>query len=162
MTSCSMCEHENEPGARFCSSCGAAMPTTTQTTGIYDIANVVETTEVPIVNPIHFAELAGSNAVLVVTRGSLEGVRFTLTATNPESVTIGRSPESSIFLDDVTVSRQHATLTFTTQGWVLTDSGSLNGTYVNRRLVNSVVLANNDDVQIGKYRLVFIANQSQA
>lgn len=162
MASCPACGHDNEAGARFCSACGESMPTGNQPTGVFDVATASQTTEIPKVNPAHFAELSGGNAVLVVTKGALEGVRFTLNSASREAITIGRSPESAIFLDDVTVSRQHATLTLTDEGWVLTDSGSLNGTYVNRNLITSTILANNDDVQIGKYRLAFIVRLDKA
>lgn len=162
MTTCPMCGHENEAGARFCSSCGAGLVSTPQPTGVYDIEKTLDTREFPAVNPEHFQELATGNAVLVVTRGALEGVRFTLNATSSDATTIGRSPESAIFLDDVTVSRQHAKIARIDGEWTLTDSGSLNGTYVNRNLVTNAVLANNDEVQIGKYRFVFISNQDQA
>ena len=161
MTICSMCGHESEAGSRFCSACGIALPTGNQPTGVFDVSKANETTEIPIVNPKHINEIAGGNAVLVVTKGALEGVRFTLNTATGDSITIGRSPESTIFLDDVTVSRQHATLMFTEEGWVLSDSGSLNGTYVNRQLISAAVLSNNDDVQIGKYRLAFLDTKGQ-
>jgi hypothetical protein len=157
-----MCAHVNETDARYCSSCGAGIGSTPQATGVYDLEKTLDTREFPAVNPAHFQEIATGNAVLVVTRGALEGVRFTLSATSGEPVTIGRSPESEIFLDDVTVSRQHAKIVRVGGQWQLTDSGSLNGTYVNRKLVTEAVLANNDDVQIGKYRFAFISNQDQA
>jgi len=162
MATCPTCGHENEAGARFCSSCGAGLISTPQATGVYDLEKTLDTREFPAVNPEHFQELATGNAVLVVTRGALEGVRFTLSAASSEPVTIGRSPESTVFLDDVTVSRQHAKISRVNGQWTITDSGSLNGTYVNRNLVTDIVLANNDDVQIGKYRFVFISNQDQA
>ena len=72
----------------------------------------------------------------------------------------GRHPESDIFLDDVTVSRKHAIFRRTEEGFVVHDVGSLNGTYVNRELVDEVVLRTGDEVQIGKFRLVFYASQS--
>jgi len=162
MANCPMCGHENEVSARFCSSCGAGLISTPQETGVYNLEKTVDTREFPAVNPEHFQELASGNAVLVVTRGALEGVRFTLNAKSGEPITIGRSPETGIFLDDVTVSRSHATLAHVDGHWTITDSGSLNGTYVNRNLVTTTVLANNDEVQIGKYRFVFISNQDQA
>ena len=68
----------------------------------------------------------------------------------------GRNPDSDIFLDDVTVSRHHAEFHRTGDSFTVTDSGSLNGTYVNREPVDSAVLANGDEVQIGKFRLVFL------
>ena len=162
MATCPMCGHENEVSARFCSSCGAGITSTPQPTGVYDLEKTLDTREFPAVNPEHFQELATGNAVLVVTRGALEGVRFTLNGASADPITIGRSPETAIFLDDVTVSRSHANITRLDGQWILTDSGSLNGTYVNRNLVTNVVLVNNDEVQIGKYRFVFITNQDQA
>ena len=161
MASCPICGHENEAGARFCSACGASLPTSNQPTGVFDVAKANETTEIPLINAEHISEISAGNAVLVVTKGALEGVRFTLSSARGEAITIGRSPESTIFLDDVTVSRQHATLAHTEQGWAITDSGSLNGTYVNRQLISSAILQNNDDVQIGKYRLAFIDSKGQ-
>ena len=162
MTTCPTCGHENEAGARFCSSCGVGVSSIPQSTGVYEIEKTLDTREFPPVNPEHFQEIATGNAVLVVTRGALEGVRFTLNASSSEPVIIGRSPETSIFLDDITVSRQHAKIVRIDGQWLITDCGSLNGTYVNRNLVTDAALANNDDVQIGKYRFVFISIQDQA
>ena len=74
----------------------------------------------------------------------------------------GRSAEAEIFLDDVTVSRRHAVLRRTPEGWTLEDVGSLNGTYVNRELASSaVLLADGDEVQIGKYRFVFLVSGAE-
>jgi pSer/pThr/pTyr-binding forkhead associated (FHA) protein len=71
-------------------------------------------------------------------------------------VTAGREPDSDLFLDDVTVSRQHAELRRMTGGWLLRDVGSLNGTYVNRQRIEEVALAPGDEVQIGKYRFAYL------
>ena len=92
-------------------------------------------------------------ALLVVKRGPNAGSRFILDKT---VVTAGRHPESDIFLDDVTVSRRHAEFTQVADGYEVADTGSLNGTYVNREAVESSALANGDEVQIGKFRLVFL------
>lgn len=72
------------------------------------------------------------------------------------STTIGRSPDCDIFLDDVTVSRNHAVLRRDGDGFVIEDQGSLNGTFVNRRRIESAPLADGDEVQVGKYRLTFL------
>ncbi|MGL4743540.1 MAG: FHA domain-containing protein [Dermatophilaceae bacterium] len=93
-------------------------------------------------------------ALLVVIRGPNTGARFLL---DDDEVTSGRHPESDIFLDDVTVSRKHAVFRRGQHSYVVNDIGSLNGTYVNRRLVDDVALATGDEVQIGKFRLVFYA-----
>lgn len=156
---CPMCGHENEVSARFCSACGASLPNVAQPTGVIPIPQEVstsDTTEMTAIDARHFPELTAGIAVLVVTRGALEGVRFTLDSRSSQEVTIGRSPEATIFLDDVTVSRKHAVLTHDAVGWTIKDAGSLNGTYVNRSLITATLLHTNDEVQIGKYRFVFI------
>jgi pSer/pThr/pTyr-binding forkhead associated (FHA) protein len=93
-------------------------------------------------------------ALLVVRRGPNAGARFLL---DHDVTTSGRHPDSDIFLDDVTVSRRHAE--FHREGGTFTvrDVGSLNGTYVNRERVEAATLTNGDEVQIGKFRLVFLA-----
>ena len=73
-----------------------------------------------------------------------------------ETITVGRSPESNIFLDDVTVSRKHAEIEHGERGYRIRDVGSLNGTYVNRVRVDAVDLRNGDEIQIGKYRFKFV------
>ncbi len=100
--------------------------------------------------------LRPGTALLVVLRGPNTGARFLL---DDDEVMSGRHPESDIFLDDVTVSRKHAVFRRTPAGFVVRDVGSLNGTYVNRQLVDEVTLTTGDEVQIGKFRLVFYASQ---
>lgn len=96
--------------------------------------------------------LRPGTALLVVMRGPNNGARFLL---DDAEVSSGRHPDSDIFLDDVTVSRRHAVFTRTETGYDVKDVGSLNGTYVNRRSVESASLRNGDEVQIGKYRFVY-------
>jgi pSer/pThr/pTyr-binding forkhead associated (FHA) protein len=93
------------------------------------------------------------SALLVVKRGPNAGSRFLL---DQPSTSAGRHPDSDIFLDDVTVSRRHAEFRLESGEFQVVDVGSLNGTYVNREPVDSAVLANGDEVQIGKFRLVFL------
>jgi pSer/pThr/pTyr-binding forkhead associated (FHA) protein len=98
--------------------------------------------------------LPSGSALLVVKRGPNAGSRFLL---DHPVTSAGRHPDSDILLDDVTVSRRHAEFRLDKDGsWVVADVGSLNGIYVNRQPVDSTVLANNDEVQIGKFRLVFL------
>jgi pSer/pThr/pTyr-binding forkhead associated (FHA) protein len=97
--------------------------------------------------------LPGGSALLVVKRGPNAGSRFLL---DQDTTSAGRHPESDIFLDDVTVSRRHAEFRREGGEFVVVDVGSLNGTYVNREPVDTAVLANGDEVQIGKFRLVFL------
>jgi pSer/pThr/pTyr-binding forkhead associated (FHA) protein len=97
--------------------------------------------------------LPAGSALLVVKRGPNAGSRFLL---DQPTTSAGRHPDSDIFLDDVTVSRRHAEFRLEAGEFQVVDVGSLNGTYVNREPVDSAVLANGDEVQIGKFRLVFL------
>lgn len=96
--------------------------------------------------------LPAGTALLIVRKGPNMGARFLL---DSESTVAGRNPESEIFLDDVTVSRKHATFVRTEGGFLILDMGSLNGTYVNRELTEEAHLSNGDEIQIGKYRFTF-------
>jgi pSer/pThr/pTyr-binding forkhead associated (FHA) protein len=98
--------------------------------------------------------LRPGTALLVVLRGPNTGARFLL---DDDQVMSGRHPDSDIFLDDVTVSRKHALFRRSEGGYRVQDVGSLNGTYVNRDLVDEAVLSTGDEVQIGKFRLVYYA-----
>ena len=98
----------------------------------------------------------GEKAMLFITRGAHKGSRFLVTA---DGASIGRSPKSEIFLDDVTVSRSHATITKEAEGFLLEDLGSLNGTYLNNQSVSEHLLKSGDEFQIGKFHLLFIASQ---
>jgi pSer/pThr/pTyr-binding forkhead associated (FHA) protein len=103
--------------------------------------------------------LPPGSALLVVKRGPNAGSRFLL---DQATTSAGRHPESDIFLDDVTVSRRHAEFRRDVGEFVVVDVGSLNGTYVNREPVDTAVLANGDEVQIGKFRLVFLTGPREA
>ena len=96
--------------------------------------------------------LRPGTALLIVHRGANTGARFLL---DNAVVSAGRGPESDIFLDDVTVSRKHAVFAREGDQFSVRDVGSLNGTYVNRERIEAIMLANRDEVQIGKFRLVF-------
>jgi pSer/pThr/pTyr-binding forkhead associated (FHA) protein len=98
----------------------------------------------------------GNSAMVFIHRGAQKGSRFLVTA---DGVTIGRSPESSIFLDDVTVSRKHASIEKSGTGFTFKDSGSLNGSYVNNESVTEKDLLSGDEIQIGKFHLLFIGSK---
>ena len=100
-------------------------------------------------------ELPSGSALLIVHRGPSEGNEFLLPA-ELDIVRVGRSPESEVFLDDVTVSRRHAEFRRGAEGWSVRDVGSLNGTYVNRVRVDDQRLKGGDEVQVGKFRFVFL------
>jgi pSer/pThr/pTyr-binding forkhead associated (FHA) protein len=99
--------------------------------------------------------LPAGSAMLLVQRGPDAGARFLL---DSDLVTVGRHPDSDIFLDDISVSRRHATFARSEAGYIIADLGSLNGSYVNRdRIDSEVTLSGGDEVQIGKYRLIYFA-----
>jgi len=103
-------------------------------------------------------EIAGSKdkAMVVINKGSNLGSRYLI---NTQGTTIGRSTTSDIFLDDVTVSRAHAVIEMSPEGFVLKDSGSLNGTYVNNVSVSSKDLNSGDQIQIGKFHMIFVSGR---
>jgi pSer/pThr/pTyr-binding forkhead associated (FHA) protein len=161
---CNRCGHQNPSDARFCARCGAPLDhadaatgggagdqTSTLALAGMDEDNGETTAEI-------LEELPTGFALLVVQRGPNAGSRFLL---DQELTTAGRHPDSDIFLDDVTVSRRHATFTRTASGYVLADAGSLNGTYLNRERIESAMLGNGDEVQIGKFRLLFFTSVAE-
>lgn len=147
---CPNCDFVGVLGARFCSQCGTRLDapghgSTAQNPVVIDDASG----PIPVVE-----DLPASGAWLVVRKGPDAGARYPL---GGDFVKVGRNTDSDVFLDDVTVSRNHAEIQHDQHGWLLRDKGSLNGTYVNRRLVDEARLANGDEVQIGKYRFIFWA-----
>ena len=159
---CARCGHLAEDRDHFCASFGAVLPSVDDAasqTGILGLRSATEgdSAPLPAVDSTSVSGLGVGHAVLVVLRGPQEGARFDLDPATP-SVVVGRSPESDLFLDDVTVSRRHAELNATEGGWELVDAGSLNGSYVNRRRIDRQLLTGGDEVQIGKYRFVYLAS----
>ena len=160
---CTRCGHQNPEGSRFCAQCGAALSpervgestSVIPKVGGEDSGEVVEVTESAADAHAGAVEsLPAGSALLVVKRGPNAGSRFLL---DQEVTTAGRHPDSDIFLDDVTVSRRHAEFRRSeTGGFQVQDVGSLNGTYLNRERIDAAGLAGGDEVQIGKYRLVFL------
>ncbi|CAM5241494.1 zinc-ribbon and FHA domain-containing protein [Streptomyces californicus] len=171
MPVCTRCGHRNAAGSKFCSNCGAPLrggvperpSETTSTISISGLeayeAEATGQTAAPSLSPEAQAAvdaLPAGSALLVVRRGPNSGSRFLL---DSDLTTAGRHPQSDIFLDDVTVSRRHVEFRRNPDGsFTVGDVGSLNGTYVNRERIDSVPLSNGDEVQIGKYRLVFDAS----
>jgi pSer/pThr/pTyr-binding forkhead associated (FHA) protein len=105
---------------------------------------------------IDLDELPPGVGMLVVTRGPNSGSRYAL---DDPLVTAGRHPDSVIFLDDITVSRRHAEVRHLEGGYQVADVGSLNGTYLNRERVESAMLADGDELQIGTFKLLFLAGR---
>jgi pSer/pThr/pTyr-binding forkhead associated (FHA) protein len=172
MPYCTNCGKANPDEARFCSHCGTRLATepaapavagdSTATINITGAAERAEISSDRQLNPVDAAAvdaLPVGSALLVVQRGPGAGSRFLL---DKDVTTAGRHADSEIFLDDVTVSRRHATFTREGNTFTVADAGSLNGTYVNRDRIDTVVLKDTDEVQIGKYRLVFFQGHEPA
>jgi pSer/pThr/pTyr-binding forkhead associated (FHA) protein len=152
--SCSRCGHQNPLNSNFCSSCGADLETgpdhhTTVTVSV-PLESAAEEVQVDL------DELPPGVGMLVVTRGPNSGSRFAL---DEPLVTAGRHPDRVIFLDDITVSRRHAEVRKVDDGYTVTDVGSLNGTYLNRQRVEQADLHDGDELQIGTFKLLFLANR---
>ncbi len=158
---CTGCGEANPEGARFCSQCGTPLvrgqgERATETTSIISVGGEVaeaESGDDSLTDAATLDALPPGTALLVVRRGPNAGSRFLL---DSDLTLIGRHPDSDIFLDDVTVSRRHAE--FYRQGgrFTVRDVGSLNGTYVNRERIEETDLSGGDEVQVGKFRLVFL------
>ena len=152
-TYCNQCGHRNPPESNFCSSCGSTldlMDDRTITLTAVDPLQDAPGPEDDLVIPV--GELAKGTGVLIVRAGSQAGARFTL---DSDITRLGRHPGSEISLYDITVSRRHAEVQRTDDGYAVADSGSLNGTYVNQERVERATLRHGDELQIGKFRLVF-------
>ncbi len=180
---CGRCGRPNPEGARYCSNCGAALMragTGNPATGSFGPAaesgrpgadRLGETTSTisPVTGEAEFYDepstdypavdsLPPGTALLVVLKGPNEGSRFLL---DSDFTSTGRHPDSDIFLDDVTVSRRHAEFYRHGDGFTVRDVGSLNGTYVNRDRIEEAELFGGDEVQIGKFRLLFMTRSHE-
>ena len=150
---CTRCGSKNPKGAKFCAECGASLSGGQDvTTGMLPTASddLRDGSDERVDTEGVRAELAPGTALLVSVRGPNVGARFLL---DKEVVTVGRHPESDIFLDDITVSRRHAEFRLTGGTYLVTDAGSLNGTYVNGTRTDQQRLTHGDNVQVGKFRL---------
>ena len=150
---CSECGFVNPEGANYCQKCGALLDVegnADPTTATYRVGETGDFI------PVNIGEVAAAHAAALVIRagGGRAGESF---AVDGERMTIGRRPDSAVFLDDVTVSRDHALLVRRGSDWYIDDCGSLNGTYVNRERIDSQRLADGDELQVGKYKLTFRA-----
>jgi pSer/pThr/pTyr-binding forkhead associated (FHA) protein len=140
-------------GVNFCSSCGSVLVAATSDTTV-TIQPVEELTDLTDDDAaVTLLELPRGVGMLVVKRGPNTGSRYVLES---ELTKAGRHPESDIFLDDITVSRRHAEFTTGEEGTTVRDVGSLNGTYVNRERIDEAKLASGDEVQIGKFTLLYL------
>jgi hypothetical protein len=148
---CPECGIRNSEGASFCVRCGASL--------LADKAESATTLSyVPgddDAEATPFGAASADAACLVIrSGGGRAGETYVLRG---DRAAIGRHPDAAIFLDDVTVSRNHAVLEREGDGWVIVDEGSLNGTFINRRRGERTMLSDGDEIQIGKYKLTFLA-----
>lgn len=150
---CNSCGYENAEGAIICAGCGM------------DLASKLESETTIVFNPVETeeseapvkVEAVSEEAVFVVKRGSVVGQRFPLLKSE---ISLGRDPQSDIFLDDITVSRKHAKVNVQKSAVKVTDVGSLNGTYVNGDRVDAATLRHGDELQIGKFKLIFLEGKT--
>ena len=155
---CNRCGHRNPPGSNFCSSCGAPL----------DVRGEDHTVTFQAIDPaegpdeevtLALDEVISGAGMLVVKRGPNVGTQYRLDA---DVTRAGRHPDSQIFLDDITVSRRHVEIVRDGDRYLVRDVGSLNGTYLNHERIDEAPLANGDELQIGKFKLVFFAGASAA
>lgn len=148
-TYCPECGFQNPEASNYCSRCGALLTAEagSEPTMSFDVEQPGE--EVDLLEALGIT----GPALVVRSGGGMAGQSF---QPAEGSTLIGRSPECNVFLDDVTVSRRHAELVRDGDTFTIRDLESLNGTYVNRRRIESTVLEDDDEVQIGKYRLTFL------
>ncbi len=151
---CPECGFVNPEGANYCQKCGAYLGGPSEggeepTTMTYTVDDTGE------MQPIDIDEAVERSGAALVIRagGGRAGESFTI---SEDRISIGRSPDAGVFLDDVTVSRNHALLVRRRDGLYIDDLGSLNGTYVNRRRIESHLLADGDEIQVGKYKLSYL------
>ena len=147
---CPECGFQNPESANFCARCGSALvkEQASDTTQTFSAAEIEDT-------GVGLEELGIDGPALMVRAGG--GRAGEIFKPAGERTLIGRSPECDVFLDDVTVSRKHAVLVREGDAFRIEDQGSLNGTFVNRRRIDSAPLSSGDELQIGKYRLTFLA-----
>jgi hypothetical protein len=146
---CPECGFQNPEAANFCARCGAHLVRAdeSETTMSFTPEEAEE-------DGLGLPEGVDGPALIVRAGGGRAGETFVL---EEERITIGRSPDCEIFLDDVTVSRKHAVVGRSDDRFTIADEGSLNGTFVNKKRVESAELENGDEIQVGKYRMTFLS-----
>ena len=151
---CNQCGHRNPPVSAFCSACGTVLDivsdhtiTLAKTDSLQDAPGPDDDVQVSLTS------ISRGTAILVLRGGEGEGDHFVLSS---PVTSIGRHADSDIALDDITVSRRHCEITSDNSRFIVRDVGSLNGTYVNHKRVDMIELTQGDDLQIGKFHLVFL------
>jgi pSer/pThr/pTyr-binding forkhead associated (FHA) protein len=148
---CPECGFVNSEGANYCQKCGAFLSDVQQESD--DTTAAWQLDETGDIRPLDPEIVAQEGTLVIRAGGGRSGETFQVVG---EQMRIGRSPDAEVFLDDVTVSRNHALLVRRRDGLFIDDLGSLNGTYVNRRRIESHKLVDGDELQIGKYKLTYL------
>lgn len=151
---CIKCGFQNNKDSKYCSQCGTQLePVTAEVDKTIKFEPIGLEGEETRKIEVSEEDLGEAGACLVIAKGLNAGAKFTL---NKTETTIGRHPESNIFLNDITVSRRHAKIVSEPYGFVIQDVGSLNGTYVNNVRIDEVVIQHQDELQIGRFKLVLV------
>lgn len=153
MPVCQSCGSDQPQENNFCANCGSDLREASERTQAFAPIS----TEEPVEGLGELSFQPDEHPSVLIKRGTQEPELFRLPS--GETITIGRDPSSSLFLDDITISRKHAALTYNGKVSIIKDLGSTNGTYVNRDLIDEKVLHNGDEVQIGKYVLAFLVKE---
>jgi pSer/pThr/pTyr-binding forkhead associated (FHA) protein len=143
---CARCGHRNEDGSRYCSSCGATLGGGDDTTLRHEAVRLGSS------DADLGSQLPPGTALVIVDRGPNAGSTYKIDA---DEVSVGRHPDSEVFLDDITVSRRHSVIQRSGSRFSVRDVGSLNGTYVNRERVEERELRDGDELQVGRFSLTF-------
>jgi hypothetical protein len=152
---CPECGHAGGEGANFCQNCGAPLRAESPSVEVDPVTATYRIDESGELVPVELGEVTARGPALVIRAGGGRvGESFPAAG---ERMSVGRRPDSEVFLDDITVSRDHALLIHRGDRWHIDDCGSLNGTYVNRERIESHRLEDGDELQIGKYKLTFHA-----
>lgn len=150
---CTKCGHDNPDDARFCASCGSAL-----TGGDDTVALTIDPSFADEESP-SLDELSADQALLIIKGGPTAGSTVLV---DRDMTRAGRHTDSDLFLDDITVSRRHAEIVREGGKFRIQDAGSLNGTYVNRQRVESAQLTSGDELQIGKFKIIFYTSPGGA
>ena len=167
MQKCTNCDSQNSDDAKFCSQCGTPLladlaqgdSTATITFGVPSLGDTEERQALNDADAAAVDALPPGHALLVVARGPGAGSRYLL---DSDLTTVGRHPDSQIFLDDITVSRRHVEFRRNGNAYAVSDLGSLNGTDVNSDRIDETLLQNGDEVRIGKFRLLYFDSSAKA
>ncbi|MEI6198936.1 MAG: FHA domain-containing protein [Actinomycetota bacterium] len=151
---CNQCGHRNPPVSAFCSACGTVLDLVSDHTITLSKVDPLQDAPGPD-DDVHvsLSHIASGTAILVLRSGESEGNHFVLSS---PITTVGRHADSEIALDDITVSRRHCEIHHVNKRFIVRDAGSLNGTYVNQKRVDDVELRQGDEIQIGKFHMVFL------